>query len=91
MKKIAFFVVVGFVLAACSAKPYKMTAVDKETQRGFHHNEAQRILDTNEKNKDKNAKANEKSKEAQNEHLNALNKNKAKGAAANKDRSFKFY
>ncbi len=90
MRKVLILaVLVGFI-SSCSSNAYKLSKVDKEEQRGFHAKQAKKIIDTNESNKKANQKANEKSKAQLNEHLNALNKNKAKGNAGN-TRTFTFY
>ena len=90
MKKLVFFAIFGGLMIGCVAKPYVQDEVEKGKQRGFHHNQAQSILDANAQNKAKNAQANEKAKASENERLNALNKNKTKGASS-KDRIFSFY
>ncbi len=90
MRKILILAIFTGFLASCGGSAYKLSSVDKEKQRGFHHNQAKKIIDENEANKKANAKANEKSKAELNEHLNALNKNKTKGGSAN-TRTFRFY
>jgi hypothetical protein len=90
MKKVLFFIVCGGFLAGCTGSAYHLSDYEKDAQRGFHANQANKIIETNEKNKKVNAKALEKQKQAQNDHLNALNKNKPKGGHIN-DRTFKFY
>ena len=90
MKKLLILAVLGGFLASCSAGSYKMDPVEKEKLRGFHANQAKKIIDQNEANKAANKKAAEKSKAAYNNHLNALNGNKAKGTAGNNG-VFKFY
>ncbi len=91
MKKVLVFVVCLGLLSACGRSGfYQMTEADKEGQRGYHVTQTQKALDANAKNKKANQKANEKAKADQNAHLNALNKNKAKGTAGN-PRTFKFY
>jgi len=90
MKKILIFGAIAGILCSCSGNAYLLSSYEKEAQRGFHAKQAKKIIDTNEKNKAANKKAAEKSKNEQNEHLNALNKNKAKNGA-NADRTFKFY
>jgi hypothetical protein len=91
MRKLLILAIFAGFLSSCgSGAAYKLSAVDKEKQRGFHANQAKKIIDENEANKKANQKANEKSKAQLNEHLNALNKNKGKGASAN-TRTFKFY
>jgi hypothetical protein len=91
MKRVLIFTVLVSLLSSCGGSGfYQMTESDKESQRGYHVNQAKKILDANEKNKEVNKKAAEKSKAEQNARLNALNKNKAKGIAGN-PRTFKFY
>ena len=91
MKRVVIFIAcVGFLSACGRSGFYQMTESDKEGQRGYHVTQTQKVLDTNEKNRKANKKAAEKSKADQNAHLNALNKNKAKGTAGN-PRTFKFY
>lgn len=78
-------------MASCSSSQgLKMDAVEKEKLRGFHAKQAKKIIDDNESNKSANKKAAEKSKTEQNEHLNALNKNKSKANGGN-TRTFGFY
>ncbi len=90
MKKILIFTAcVGF-LCGCAGNAYHLNSYEKEGQRGYHANEAKKIIDRNDKNKEANKKAAEKSKADQNDRLNALNKNKPKGGVMN-TRSFKFY
>ncbi len=89
MKKLLILVILGGFFANC-AMSHKMDSVEKEKLRGFHANQAKKIIDKNEANRDVNKKAAEKSKIALNNHLNALNKNKGKGTAGNNG-AFKFY
>ena len=91
MKRVLIFIACVGLLSACGGSGfYHMSESDKESQRGYHANQAKKLLDANEKNKKANQKAAEKSKTEQNANLNALNKNKAKGTAGN-PRTFKFY
>jgi hypothetical protein len=90
MKKILIFGAFVGLLSSCGGNAYLLSSYEKEAQKGFHANQAKKIIDKNEKNKAINKKAAEKSKKEQNEHLNALNKNKGKGGVSN-DRTFKFY
>jgi hypothetical protein len=91
MKRVLFFITVVSLLSSCGGSGYyQMTESDKESQRGYHVTQTQKTLDKNEKNKEANKKGAEKAKAEQNAHLNALNKNKAKGTAGN-PRTFKFY
>ena len=89
MKKLLILVILGGFAASC-AMSHKMDPVEKEKLRGFHANQAKKIIDKNEANKEANKKASEKQKIALNNHLNTLNKNKGKGTAGNNG-AFKFY
>ncbi|HVD96974.1 MAG TPA: hypothetical protein VNB90_02140 [Cytophagaceae bacterium] len=90
MKKLIIFTICAGILAGC-AKPYQLTDYEKGAQKGFHANQANEIIDKNEKNRALNKKAAEKAKKQQNDQLNALNnRNKAAKGQLN-TRVFKFY
>ena len=89
MKKLLILIVIGGFAASCAVS-HKMDPVEKEKLRGFHANQAKKIIDKNEANKNANKNASEKQKIALNNHLNALNKNKGKGTSSNSG-VFKFY
>ncbi len=90
MKQLLIFAIGAALLSACSGNAYRLSEYEKEAQRGFHANQAKKIIETNDKNKKINKKAAEKSKKEQNDHLNALNRNKTKNGTTN-NRTFKFY
>ncbi len=78
MKKLLILTICAGILSGCAASGPHESAFEKEQQRGFHAKQAKEIIDKNEKNKAANKKAAEKSKREQNDHLNALNRNKGK-------------
>lgn len=90
MRKMLLFVGCVVFLSGCAGNAYHLNSYEKEGQKGFHANQANKLIDKNEANKNANKKAAEKSKSEQNDRLNALNKNKPKGGVMN-TRSFKFY
>ena len=62
MKRILIFTVcVGF-LCGCAGNAYHLNSYEKEGQRGYHANQANKLIDKNEANKKANTKAAEKSK-----------------------------
>ena len=68
----------------------QLNSYEKGKQEGFHANEANRLLNANEKNKKANKKASEKQKSEQSAQLNAINNNKHKKVNTNTG-VFKFY
>ncbi len=90
MKKLLIFAISVGVLTGCANNAYHLSSYEKEGQKGYHANQANKIIDKNAKNKEANKKAAEKAKRDQNDHLNALNKNKTKTASI-QSRTFKFY
>lgn len=90
MKKLLIFTMSAAILSGCAGNSaYHESSYEKEAQRGFHANQAKKIIDKNEKNKAANKKYAEKAKKEQNDHLNALNRYNSKNGLTN--RSFKFY
>jgi uncharacterized protein YceK len=84
---LSFFVMLA--LQGCSGEGfYHLDSEEKAKQKGYHANEANRLIDANEKNKKANQQAAEKNRVAANEQAKAHSRSK-KGAS--NDRTFKFY
>jgi hypothetical protein len=92
MKKALVILVLGTLISACARdSAYRMSEYEKKAQRGYHANEAQRLLDSNEKNKKANQKAADKYREEQNKQLNSINNRNNKKYTSSNNRTFKFY
>lgn len=90
--------VIATLLFACNstrvhhAKFYNKLGEQAE-QEGFHHNEAQRVIDLNEINKDKNQEKSAETKLETSNNLNILNKPNTYNSAPQKvkKKRFTFY
>jgi hypothetical protein len=77
------------LLSCLGKKQYYMSKQDKSNQKGFHANQANKIVSENEKNKAVNQKASEKNRQKTNEA--AAEKAKTKGKSKKPSGEFKFY
>ena len=90
-----------FILILCSAffmyscagnsTAYQMDASEKEKQRGYHANEANRIIDINKQNRSANAKTAEKNRQKTNQQAAEASKAKKKKASGKSQDKFTFY
>jgi predicted SPOUT superfamily RNA methylase MTH1 len=76
---------------AGNSTAYQMDASEKEKQRGYHANEANRIIDTNKQNRKANAKTAEKNRQQTNREAEEKAKLKKKKAAGKSQDKFSFY
>ncbi len=89
MKNIRYIIIGVLFLQACAGGTYyHLDADDRLKQQGYHANEANRLINTNAKNRSSNQKASEKYRQQANENAKAQSKVKS---GIKYDRSFKFY
>ncbi len=74
MRSILGILSVTIMCYACSAGNYRLSEYEKGKLRGYHANEAQRLIDINKKNQKTNRKAAEKFRQQQSAKLNELNR-----------------
>ena len=85
---LVYALVVSLYSCAGGSNAYHLDASEKEKQRGFHANEANKIIDKNKQNKNANAKNAEKNRQQTNS--DAADKAKKKSSKKNQDK-FSFY
>jgi hypothetical protein len=74
-----FFILVVFSGCNSGASKYKLSAYEKKGQKGYHANQAEKIIDENKDHKKANQKAADKNRIKSSEELTKLN-----NASANK-------
>jgi len=89
MRKVLWIAtMVGFILFyACATGPYRLTEYEKGQLKGYHANEANRLIDVNQKNRKANQKEAEKYRQEQTARLSELNRtrqNKKNGKSHSK-------
>ncbi len=86
---IIFIICYIFLLSCSSNNTYHMNSIEKEKLKGYHANQAKKIIDENEKNKEKNKKYAEKQRLEKNKE--AFEKSKEKNKDKKPIRKFNFY
>lgn len=76
---------------AGNSTAYQMDASEKEKQRGYHANEANRIIDKNKQNRSANAKSAEKNRQQTNNAAAEAAKTKKKSSSKKSQNKFTFY
>ena len=89
MKKGLWIVAVSILCNACAAGQYRLSEYEKGKLRGYHANEAHRLIEANRKNRKANQKAAEKYRQEEPARLNELNRN-YQGKKNNKDRKIPY-
>ncbi len=79
MKKGLWLLSVSILFCACATGNYRLSEYEKGKLRGYHANEANRLIEINKKNKKINQKAAEKQRQEQSARLNELNNRSAQG------------
>jgi hypothetical protein len=74
MKKGLWMVAVSMMCCACTTGQYRLSEYEKGKLKGYHANEANRLIEANKKNRKANQKAAEKNRQEQSARLNELNR-----------------
>ncbi len=81
------------VMYSCAGNStaYQMDATEKEKQRGYHANEANKIIDKNKANRSANAKSAEKNRQQTNRAAEEAARAKKKSSSKKSQDKFTFY
>ena len=74
MKKGLWIVAISILCWACATGPYRLSEYEKGKLKGYHANEANRLIEVNKRNRKANQKAAEKHRQEQSARLNELNR-----------------
>ncbi len=74
MRNVLWIVLISLFCGGCATENYRLSEYEKGKLKGYHANEAHRVIEINRKNRKSNQKAAEKNRQEESARLNELNR-----------------